>query len=574
VCTFLSLRLPVCFVSASVIAGKYSRSARQSAYEKYGGEEDQTDLFQLWARHRNHYEQGRLFGDDSGLAATTHVQTLNNKVEPIDVDAYMLLRPAGFWRCLNVCTKRAATQHTRSLTVALFDVLLHCGTGAFLGAASGTINLTSLAQANLMFSLGLTMTIGLASLRVFGAERVVFWREAAPGAGMDLSPLPYFIGKNIVELPRLAILTACLVAFFYPFVSTLCNPDVFFVRALAASWNISGWAVMLSILFNDFLSAQLILVILCLVFMLYAGTMSKLSSMSSVEYGLSWLSPNRWLVEDLFVCHADTLSAAFRLPPQWYKKKNDSLIGFLVAFSYSEQFTENSSIESSSNDDGSAKEETVDEGVVVTMNLLNFYCNIWFGVLMRFLGFLCLIYANRVKMSKPSLRMSFLRSINTFLRICFPDLDMEHGWVSVKKYAATMFKGEADREVEKLNEDWDKVTKSNAVSRATEARATVSCNGSNPKNVGTSADEGVNLGAIYGEEKNHAPVAMAMSNTVNPMAASTAPAPLPLPEGWAAVEDTASGKTYYHKAATGETSWTIPTNSRSSSNSPLNATEV
>lgn len=147
-CTFLSLRLPVCFVSASVIAGKYSRSARQSAYEKYGGEEDQTDLFQLWARHRNHYEQGRLFGDDSGLAATTHVQTLNNKVEPIDVDAYMLLRPAGFWRCLNVCTKRAATQHTRSLTVALFDVLLHCGTGAFLGAASGTINLTSLAQTN------------------------------------------------------------------------------------------------------------------------------------------------------------------------------------------------------------------------------------------------------------------------------------------------------------------------------------------------------------------------------------------------------------------------------------------
>ena len=33
---------------------------------------------------------------------------------------------------------------------------------------------------------------------------------------------------------------------------------------------------------------------------------------------MSWLSPNRWLVEELFICHASGLSAAYRLPATWY----------------------------------------------------------------------------------------------------------------------------------------------------------------------------------------------------------------------------------------------------------------
>ena len=45
------------------------------------------------------------------------------------------------------------------------------------------------------------------------------------------------------------------------------------------------------------------------------------------------------LVEHLFVCHAENLSATYRLPPPWYASKSDSLIAFLVAFSYTEMFT-------------------------------------------------------------------------------------------------------------------------------------------------------------------------------------------------------------------------------------------
>jgi hypothetical protein len=73
------------------------------------------------------------------------------------------------------------------------------------------------------------MTVGLASLRVFGNERVVYWREFAPGAGMDLSPFPYFIAKNVVEVPRIALLTLAIAAAFYPFAELHCGFDKFYV---------------------------------------------------------------------------------------------------------------------------------------------------------------------------------------------------------------------------------------------------------------------------------------------------------------------------------------------------------
>ena len=137
-----------------VIAGKYDRNPRFSAVAKYGEDEDNADLFELWSRHRRHYEKGRLLSSqrssvsEAATEEAAQLKRLNDESKPIDVDAYARLRPAGFWRCLVVCTKRAATQHFRNLTVALFDVILHCGTGAFLGAASGAISLKTFFPSN------------------------------------------------------------------------------------------------------------------------------------------------------------------------------------------------------------------------------------------------------------------------------------------------------------------------------------------------------------------------------------------------------------------------------------------
>ena len=65
-----------------------------------------------------------------------------------------------------------------------------------------------------MLNLGVGLTASLASLRVFGSDRAVFWREAAPGSGMELDRFAYFLAKNAVEVPRLAVFATLTLATF------------------------------------------------------------------------------------------------------------------------------------------------------------------------------------------------------------------------------------------------------------------------------------------------------------------------------------------------------------------------
>ena len=88
------------------------------------------------------------------------------------------------------------------VSAVVFDVALECGAGLAFGLMYPKQQLRDYAAVNMMLSLGLCLTVGLGSLRVFGAERVVYWREASPGAGMALSRAAYFLAKNAVELPR------------------------------------------------------------------------------------------------------------------------------------------------------------------------------------------------------------------------------------------------------------------------------------------------------------------------------------------------------------------------------------
>lgn len=115
--------------------------------------------------------------------------------------------------------------------------------------------------------------------------------------------------------------------------------------------------------------------------------------MSPPEYVISWLSPSRWLIEDLFICHTEQLSAVYRLPPTWYEDSTDSLIGYLITLTYTDR----------ANNDHSA--------------YWNMLMNFWFGFLFRLLAFFSLCYSNRAQMAQPPLTLSILRWFNGFLRV-------------------------------------------------------------------------------------------------------------------------------------------------------------
>ena len=92
-------------------------------------------------------------------------------------------------------------------------------TGSLLGYINRDPEIGQLPICSFMYTLGLGLTSCLASLRTFGAERVVHWREAARGAGMGLDSTAYFLAKNLVDVPRVFLLTTCLAVSFYPQVS-------------------------------------------------------------------------------------------------------------------------------------------------------------------------------------------------------------------------------------------------------------------------------------------------------------------------------------------------------------------
>lgn len=133
-----------------------------------------------------------------------------------------------------------------------------------------------------MFSMALGLMTSLACLRTFGSERVVFWREAAPGAGMNLDPLAYFIAKLLVDLPRVVVLTVCVCVSFYPQVSPLAPLVEFVSISLFAAWSVTGVAYFVSVVFEKEAS-QLLVVVFILGCMLISGIQPTLKAMQGGE---------------------------------------------------------------------------------------------------------------------------------------------------------------------------------------------------------------------------------------------------------------------------------------------------
>ncbi|KAH8048551.1 ATPase [Aureococcus anophagefferens] len=181
-----------------------------------------------------------------------------------------------------------------------------------------------------MLNLGVGLTASLASLRVFGSDRAVFWREAAPGSGMELDRFAYFLAKNAVEVPRLAVFATLTLATFARYAHIEVVLKIWFPHRFA----VSGFACALSIA-QDPMASQLSMVMLVLVFVLFCGISPKLSQIDNMgpaaqraparavsrSRGLapgprryaSALSYGRWYVEGLYTSQTRQLSDAWKM---------------------------------------------------------------------------------------------------------------------------------------------------------------------------------------------------------------------------------------------------------------------
>ena len=249
---------------------------------------------------------------------------------------------------------------------------------------------------NFMLALAVGFTVALATMRVFGPNMVVFWREAAPGVGMGIPKGAYFVAKTIVELPRLALLVLALLSTFYPMASPRCPFALYFAIFYGAAVAVSGWATLLSIA-QDPKSAQLSAVVVVVVFAMFCGVaprLPQLAQMGGYAVAMARLSFGRWFIECLYVEETVRMSDAWRMPPTFYDSpsKESVLLG-LQSMGYVERST-----------------------------LYNVLIMIIMGIVLRLVAFIALCHCNRDKMGLRSLsdlgRSVFHGTIAAAARCC------------------------------------------------------------------------------------------------------------------------------------------------------------
>ncbi|KAK3286233.1 hypothetical protein CYMTET_6201 [Cymbomonas tetramitiformis] len=283
---------------------------------------------------------------------------------------------------------RAWLQYVKQPWQIVTDLLLHMGAGIVVGALYSNVEFKKLQEMNFIYTFALGLTIGMSSLRVFGAERVVFWREAAPGAGMNLNRKAYFVAKNFAELPRLLALCAMLASFFFPMSSPRCPLSIHLLIILSGAYYVSGWAYLISIQLDE-KGAQLGMVVVVLVFSMFSGvtpSLQEIDDNKGIGPMLAWLSYARWCIESLYINETERMDDAWRMPPTFLKSSRDSVLAGLFASSYTETVTE-----------------------------LNVLVNFIFGTIVRVLAYYSLFLCNRNKMGQTSFKDIFQTIVYDFL---------------------------------------------------------------------------------------------------------------------------------------------------------------
>ena len=161
---------------------------------------------------------------------------------------------------------------------------------------------------------------------------------------MNLDSLAYFLAKNLVEIPRIMLLvvvflstfcrdislltttssssTTTTTGTFYPFAKPIAFFSEYFLVSFFTVWNITGVSYIASAMLEP-KSAQLAMVILTLITVLFSGLDPRLSKLENSFFGMfiSSMSQNRWMQESLYVQHTVKLEPAWKMLPTFYQNK-------------------------------------------------------------------------------------------------------------------------------------------------------------------------------------------------------------------------------------------------------------
>eukprot|EP00003_Mantamonas_plastica_P030396 TRINITY_DN752_c2_g1_i1.p1 TRINITY_DN752_c2_g1~~TRINITY_DN752_c2_g1_i1.p1 ORF type:complete len:202 (+),score=48.80 TRINITY_DN752_c2_g1_i1:2-607(+) len=143
------------------------------------------------------------------------------------------------------------------------------------------------------------LTAVASSLRVFGNERVVFWRENSSGA----NALAYFLGKNIAQFPRIALVPLVFLSSYYTLVSPRGYLSDYYLVFLLLQFTAEAFGYLISIVVAPNRS-QLAGVVIILVNQMFSGARPTLPELKNMFFPMPYIpyvSYIRWGQEAIYL---------------------------------------------------------------------------------------------------------------------------------------------------------------------------------------------------------------------------------------------------------------------------------
>jgi len=216
-------------------------------------------------------------------------------------------------------------QQTRDISSLLIDAILVCIAGIFLGvifnnnayvgppdqATCDVLPLEVLRKECMMpmsdpvtgiamlSILALSLTAVASSLRVFGSERVNFWREASSG----INTLSYFLGKDVSQIPNMLIAPLIFETLYYSLVAPRSPFLQLYSIFIVVQFSSVGIGYLVSVLVKPQVS-QLTGVVTILVFMMFSGPKPPLPQLKTMPIPVPYvpyISFLRWGQEAVYI---------------------------------------------------------------------------------------------------------------------------------------------------------------------------------------------------------------------------------------------------------------------------------
>ncbi|PRP79753.1 abc transporter family protein [Planoprotostelium fungivorum] len=211
---------------------------------------------------------------------------------------------APLWSQLWLFFLRAIIQQMREPKAILVGIFMACIGAAAIGASNMGSHFPKdpIQPIHNLLSLACGLVAIQASIRIFGGEQTVFWRETRSG----ISAPVYFLAKNLAHLPFLAVYPLAVLSIF----SFIAPPQGSFLMTylvlLAGFFCCSGMGYIVSILFISS-NATIVGCLYPLGCNIFAGVSPTLYDLRTSTFGrvMTDISYARWMVESLLITEFD-----------------------------------------------------------------------------------------------------------------------------------------------------------------------------------------------------------------------------------------------------------------------------